>query len=121
MLLDIGVEHDAVSVVLIGADVLTGQSSIGRPNDWIDAAGDRATGRAAKPAAGQVPVRVVGAAAGVALEATVVLSSLLGALVAAALLGFAAHFANVLPVLRADAATGVRGLPQRLGPRSEPR
>lgn len=37
--------------------------------------------------------------------------------VAAALLGLAAHFANVLPDLRADAATGVRGLPQRLGRR----
>jgi 4-hydroxybenzoate polyprenyltransferase len=35
--------------------------------------------------------------------------------VVGALLGFSAHFANVLPDLRADAATGVRGLPQRLG------
>jgi 4-hydroxybenzoate polyprenyltransferase len=34
-----------------------------------------------------------------------------------ALLGLAAHFANVLPDLNADAATGVRGLPHRLGPR----
>lgn len=34
-----------------------------------------------------------------------------------ALLGLGAHFANVLPDLRDDAATGVRGLPQRLGPR----
>jgi 4-hydroxybenzoate polyprenyltransferase len=32
-----------------------------------------------------------------------------------ALLGFGAHFANVLPDLRDDAATGVRGLPQRMG------
>jgi 4-hydroxybenzoate polyprenyltransferase len=38
--------------------------------------------------------------------------------VVGALLGFAAHFANVLPDLRADAATGVRGLPQRLGART---
>ncbi len=37
--------------------------------------------------------------------------------VTGALLGLAAHFANVLPDLRADARTGVRGLPQRLGPR----
>jgi len=37
--------------------------------------------------------------------------------VVGALLGFGAHFANVLPDLRADAETGVRGLPQRLGPR----
>ena len=35
--------------------------------------------------------------------------------VAAGLIGVAAHFANVLPDLAADAETGVRGLPQRLG------
>jgi heme o synthase len=35
--------------------------------------------------------------------------------VAAALLGSGAHFANVLPDLVDDARTGVRGLPQRLG------
>ena len=34
---------------------------------------------------------------------------------AAALLGGGAHFANVLPDLADDAATGVRGLPHRLG------
>ncbi len=34
-----------------------------------------------------------------------------------ALLGVGAHFANVLPDLADDAATGVRGLPQRLGRR----
>ncbi|ALG09938.1 UbiA family prenyltransferase [Kibdelosporangium phytohabitans] len=37
--------------------------------------------------------------------------------VVGALIGFGAHFANVLPDLRADAQTGVRGLPHRLGPR----
>jgi 4-hydroxybenzoate polyprenyltransferase len=37
------------------------------------------------------------------------------AVVTGALLGFGAHFANVLPDLRDDASTGVRGLPQRLG------
>ncbi len=36
---------------------------------------------------------------------------------AGALLGLGAHFANVLPDLRADAATGVHGLPHRLGAR----
>ncbi len=35
----------------------------------------------------------------------------------AALLGVAAHLLNVLPDLADDAATGVRGLPHRLGPR----
>ncbi|MFD9676975.1 UbiA family prenyltransferase [Streptomyces sp. NPDC059981] len=36
---------------------------------------------------------------------------------AAALLGAGAHFANVLPDIPGDLATGVRGLPQRLGAR----
>lgn len=40
------------------------------------------------------------------------------ALAAGALLGVAAHFANVLPDLEDDAATGIRGLPHRLGPRA---
>jgi 4-hydroxybenzoate polyprenyltransferase len=40
------------------------------------------------------------------------------ALGAGALLGVAAHFANVLPDLQADAATGVRGLPHRMGARA---
>jgi 4-hydroxybenzoate polyprenyltransferase len=35
-----------------------------------------------------------------------------------ALLGVAAHFANVLPDLEDDAATGVRGLPHRMGRRT---
>ncbi|TDD89225.1 hypothetical protein E1202_12035 [Saccharopolyspora karakumensis] len=38
--------------------------------------------------------------------------------VVSALLGFGAHVANALPDLRADAKTGVRGLPQRLGPQA---
>ncbi|WP_208865935.1 UbiA family prenyltransferase [Kitasatospora cheerisanensis] len=37
---------------------------------------------------------------------------------AGALLGVAAHFANVLPDLTADRAAGIRGLPQRLGLRA---
>jgi heme o synthase len=37
---------------------------------------------------------------------------------AGALLGAGAHVANALPDLADDAATGVRGLPQRLGPRA---
>lgn len=39
-------------------------------------------------------------------------------LVAAGLLGAAAHFANTVPDAVADSATGVRGLPQRIGPRA---
>jgi 4-hydroxybenzoate polyprenyltransferase len=39
------------------------------------------------------------------------------AMAAGALLGVAAHFANVLPDLGDDAATGVRGLPHRVGVR----
>ena len=38
--------------------------------------------------------------------------------VAGGLLGAGAHFANVLPDLDDDAATGVRGLPHRLGARA---
>jgi len=40
------------------------------------------------------------------------------ALLAGALLGVAAHFANVLPDLADDQATGVRGLAHRFGPRA---
>lgn len=40
------------------------------------------------------------------------------ALALGALLGVAAHFANVLPDLDEDRATGVRGLPHRLGARA---
>ena len=40
------------------------------------------------------------------------------ALSAGALLGVAAHLANVLPDLRGDVATGIRGLPHRLGARA---
>jgi 4-hydroxybenzoate polyprenyltransferase and related prenyltransferases len=40
------------------------------------------------------------------------------ALTAGALLGVAAHLANVLPDLHEDAATGVRGLPHRIGPKA---
>ena len=39
----------------------------------------------------------------------------LWATAAAALLGAGAHFTNTLPDLEADACTGVRGLPQRMG------
>jgi len=38
------------------------------------------------------------------------------AMLAGALLGVSAHFANVLPDLEDDRATGIRGLPHRFGP-----
>jgi 4-hydroxybenzoate polyprenyltransferase len=38
------------------------------------------------------------------------------AIIAGGLLGVVAHLANVLPDLKQDAATGIRGLPHRLGP-----
>jgi len=41
----------------------------------------------------------------------------LGVLLGAGLLGVGAHFANTVGDADADAATGVRGLPQRIGPR----
>ena len=162
----------ASRVVLLGVAVALGQLSIGWANDWVDADRDAAAGRADKPVArGEVPARVVGAAAGAALLGCAVASLALGvvpgvvhlvavgcgwaydlgvkgtaasvlpyavafgllpavattalpdapwpvawAVAAAALLGAGGHFANALPDLAADARTGVRGLPQRLGP-----
>jgi 4-hydroxybenzoate polyprenyltransferase len=157
---------------LLAVAVLAGQCSIGWANDYLDAAADEAAGRRDKPvAAGEVPRRAVGAAAGAALVATVPLSLALGArpgaahlvavgsawmydvrlkhtrlspapyllsfglvpVIVAAMLpgsprpqwslvaagaacGLAAHFANTLPDVEADTLTGVRGLPQRIGP-----
>jgi len=158
-------------VVAVGVAVLAGQLSVGWHNDWLDTDRDRATHRLDKPiAAGEIPRRWVGVAAGTALVACVPLSLLSGwraglahiaavslawlynlrlkrtvwswfpyagsfALLvsfislgrsghpapswwgptAAALLGIGAHLANVVPDLEGDAATGVRGLPHRLG------
>jgi 4-hydroxybenzoate polyprenyltransferase len=39
------------------------------------------------------------------------------ALAAGALLGVGAHFLNVVPDVEDDLASGIRGLPQRMGPR----
>ncbi|SNQ48307.1 4-hydroxybenzoate polyprenyltransferase-like prenyltransferase [Frankia canadensis] len=68
------------------------------------------------------PLSVVPYAVSFALLPTFVVQGLPGAPAppwwlpaAASLLGAGAHFANVLPDLDADARTGVRGLPQRLG------
>ncbi|GGO23395.1 UbiA family prenyltransferase [Microbispora bryophytorum] len=57
---------------------------------------------------GAVPVFVAAGTPGHALPAW-------WAVLAAALLGCAAHLANVLPDIETDVATGVRGWPQRLG------
>ncbi len=163
--------RSAAGVVLVALAVLTGQLSIGWLNDALDAARDKAVGRADKPVVtGAVSLRTVQGAALVAglvcvplslasglvaggahliavaagwaydlgLKSTrvsvlpyVVCFGLLPAFVVlglpgspvppwwlpagGALLGAGAHFANVLPDLDDDAATGVRGLPHQLG------
>jgi 4-hydroxybenzoate polyprenyltransferase len=168
--LAIGAGVSAVRCVILALAVLCGQVSVGWGNDVLDRERDRQSGRTDKPVArGEIDVRIVAAAAAVALTLCVPLSLLLGIkpgvahlvavasawsynlgvkstvwspvpyavsfglvpvvvwwtvpanppawLVAAgALLGVGAHGTNVLPDLEDDAATGVRGLPQRLGP-----
>jgi len=157
---------------LLAAAVVVGQASIGWANDYIDAPRDRAAGRTDKPVAtGDVPRRLVGGCAAVALVADVPLSLALGwkpgathivavgsawlydlklketvaswapyalsfglvpVIVATALpgaplpratlvaagscCGIAAHFANTVGDARDDELTGVRGLPQLIGP-----
>jgi len=156
--------------LVVGAAFLSGQLSIGWSNDWIDAARDRAVGRADKPTVRGLPVPVLRAAALLAGTACLPLSLLMGpkaglahliavtsgwlynlrlkstawsflpyavsfglvpcvvalaapgqqlapwwAIAAGALLGVGAHGANVLPDLDDDLATGVVGLPHRLG------
>ena len=167
--------HTPARGLLVTAAVLTGQLSIGWSNDLLDAARDRAVGRADKPIArGVVSERTVRVATGAALAACTVLSlacglasglvhlllgvasgwaynlwfkrSLLSPLpyavafaalpavvtlalpapvwppawvmVTGALLGVGAHLLNALPDLADDEATGVNGLPQRLGART---
>ncbi len=64
-----------VEVALVVGAVLTGQLAIGWHNDLLDAARDRAAGRADKPLArGDVSARTVRAALGGALVLTVLLS-----------------------------------------------
>ncbi len=172
--LALGLGAPAGTVLLVLGVVLTGQLSIGWSNDWLDAARDRAVGRADKPVVtGAVTPRTLRDAALAAVAASVLLSLPTGAAAAAthlgavamgwaynvrlkstaaswlpyavafallpafvvlalpgdgrpaawlpavgALLGVGAHLANVLPDLEDDAATGVRGLPHRLGRRA---
>src|SRR4051794_7806714 len=160
--------------LLFVAAVFAGQLSIGWSNDWIDAARDRAAGRADKPVAGgTIGLRTVVLAAVAALGTSIVLSFLLGvpsalaaltlvaagwlynlglkntwlswlpyavgfgalpaaatlalpghpwpawwAMAAGAVLGIAAHAANVLPDLKADKETGVSGCFHQLGART---
>ena len=164
-------------VVLVTAAVLTGQLSIGWCNDLVDHERDRQVRRSDKPlATGELPLRTVQVACGVAVVLTVVLSLACGPGVglvqlltvaagwaynlglkstafswapyavafgalpvfvtlaepgagppaawvplAGAMLGVGAHLVNALPDLADDEATGVRGLPHRLGPRWSPR
>ena len=172
VLLGLGVDLPAGTVVLLGAAVLSGQLSVGWSNDALDAERDAGVGRTDKPAAaGRVGRAVLWWAAALGAAATVPLSLLLGATaggallglpaagwaynlglkgtwfsgaayavgfaglpagvflaagqavpawapVAGALLGLGAHVANVLPDLADDEATGVRGLPHRIGVRA---
>ncbi|WP_239069163.1 UbiA family prenyltransferase [Cellulomonas phragmiteti] len=171
--LAVGVGAPPPTVLLVLGVVLAGQLSIGWSNDWLDAARDRAVGRADKPVvSGGVTPATLRTAALVALVMSVLLSlpagpaavlahgtavamgwaynlglkatvaswvpyavafglfpafvvlALPGSALPAgwlvavgALLGVGAHLANVLPDLEDDAATGVRGLPHRLGRR----
>ena len=158
---------------LLGTAMLFDQFSVGFSNDWIDAARDRAVGRADKPiATGEIGVAAIRLSAWICAVVALALTIPLGALAVAAhalalgsawlynawlkrtpfsvlpfvlsfgllpaivtlalpepvlpawwalgagaLLGVAAHFSNVLPDLATDRATGVRGLPHRLGAR----
>lgn len=167
--------HAPGGVALVALAVLAGQLTIGWSNDLVDAARDRAVGRADKPVAtGELPVPVLRGALVAASVACVVASALLGPaaglthlvllvgsgwaynlwlkrtvlswlpyvvafgslpavvwlalapparppawmVAVGALLGLGAHLVNVLPDLADDAATGVRGLPHRLGARA---
>ena len=68
-------------VALLGAAVLAGQLTIGWSNDLLDAARDRAAGRAGKPlASGSLTPRVVRSATLVALAGTVLFSLWCGVL-----------------------------------------
>jgi len=73
--------RDARGVVAVVAAVLAGQLSVGWCNDYVDRERDRRTGRRDKPLArGDLPDRVVGAAAVVGLLVCVPLSLLSGPL-----------------------------------------
>lgn len=171
--LAVGVGAPPSTAVLVALAVLAGQLSVGWSNDWVDAARDRAVGRADKPVVrGDVAPVTLRRAAWSAVAVCAVLSLATGvgaglvhlvavagawaynlrlkssswswapyaisfglllvfvvlalpgdarpaawAVGAASLLGVGAHLANVLPDLDDDAATGVRGLPHRLGRR----
>lgn len=176
MLLAVGDDLSPGRVVLVGLAVLAGQLSVGWCNDLADEARDRFAMRSDKPlATGEVSVRTVRLACGLAVVALVPLSFAcgwaagvvhllavasawaynlwlkstvwswspyalaFGALVvfgslageparlppwwmpaAGALLGVGAHLLNVLPDLADDEATGVLGLPHRIGARRLP-
>jgi 4-hydroxybenzoate polyprenyltransferase len=95
IVLGIALGYEPLRLILLGAAVLTGQLSIGWSNDWIDAKRDAAVHRTDKPVArGDVSPESVRAASFTALAATVVLSTFLGPVAAAAqLAGVAAGWA----------------------------
>src|SRR2546421_255165 len=84
------VGRGAAGIAAAAATVAASQLCVGWVNDWLDADRDAAVGRAGTP-----PWWMV---------------------LAGGLLGGGAHFVNVLPDIADDTRTGVRGLPQRLGP-----
>ncbi|MCQ4118660.1 UbiA family prenyltransferase [Rhodococcus tibetensis] len=174
LLIAVGMDADAGTVVVLGIAVLSGQLVVGWTNDLLDRTRDRMAGRTDKPlVTGCISVTAVRRAACVSSAICVVASALCGPAagllhlalvgvalaynawlkstvsswlpyalafgglpvvvslsldsasipplwmaVAGALFGIAAHLHNALPDLTEDAATGVRGLPHRLGARN---
>lgn len=169
-----GAAGRGIGTAWVGVAVLAGQLSVGWSNDYIDAGRDALVDRRDKPIpAGDIAARAVGAAALLALVASIPLSLASGwraalphfagiaaawgynlglkatlaspipyaigfgglpafvvlglpghpappawLIIAGALLGLGAHFANVLPDMADDIKLGVRGLPHRLGARA---
>jgi heme o synthase len=78
-LLAVAVGHGLWGALIVTASVATSQLAVGWHNDWLDAARDRAVGRADKPiATGAVARRTVGVGALVATAVTVPIALLTG-------------------------------------------
>jgi 4-hydroxybenzoate polyprenyltransferase len=100
-----GVAGGAAVALAVGL----GQLSVGWSNDWVDASRDRAAGRTDKPLAnGQLSVRTVGLAAGLALA---------GAFAASELSGWRAALAHQAALVAAWAYNlGLKATPVSIGP-----